>query len=153
MREIARQVGVDAAMISRYFGCKEDLFAEALISGGEEGRTWMDGPREDFGQRLAHQLVYEPQNDEKLCGVMMMLRANGSAKACEVVRRVIADEYMTPFEAWLGGENAKARALLASSIMMGATLCLSLTGPPDDPEEKRLMCERLAEALQACVDG
>ena len=32
MRDIAREVGVDAALVSRYFGSKEDLFTAALDS-------------------------------------------------------------------------------------------------------------------------
>ena len=35
MRDIARDVGVDAALISRYFGSKDDLFLAALDSCGD----------------------------------------------------------------------------------------------------------------------
>ena len=44
MRDVARDVGVDAALISRYFGSKEDLFV-AVLESCKNGRDLMDGLR------------------------------------------------------------------------------------------------------------
>lgn len=57
MRDVARDVGVDAALISRYFGSKEDLFLSVLDSC-KNGRDLMEGDRADFGQRLATEVVF-----------------------------------------------------------------------------------------------
>ena len=40
MRDIARDVGVDAALVSRYFGSKEDLFT-AVLDSCENGADLM----------------------------------------------------------------------------------------------------------------
>ena len=55
MRDIARDVGVDAALISRYFGSKDDLFLAALDSCGD-GSTLMSGEKSEFGARVANEL-------------------------------------------------------------------------------------------------
>ena len=58
MRDIARDVGVDAALISRYFGSKDDLFLAALDSCSD-GSTLMSGDKSEFGRRVAHEIVFE----------------------------------------------------------------------------------------------
>jgi AcrR family transcriptional regulator len=154
MRDIARQVGVDAAMASRYFGSKEDLFIEALGACGDDSRSLTDGERSDFGRRIAHQLVYEPQECDKLHGLLIMLRANGSAKAAQMVQRTIIEDFLRPFEEWVGGEKAVVRARLATSLVMGFALSRSLLGDLRlDEADKAAMFERLAELLQRCVDA
>ena len=56
VRDVAGDAGVDASLISRYFGSKEDLFAAALDSC-QAGADLFDGPRETFGRRMADQIV------------------------------------------------------------------------------------------------
>src|SRR3546814_4650837 len=36
LRDIARDAGIDVALVSRYFGSKEELFAQVLRGEGEE---------------------------------------------------------------------------------------------------------------------
>lgn len=152
MRDIARQVGVDAAMVSRYFGSKEELYRETLLSCSAGSRSLIDGARDSFGRDMAHQLVYEPANCAKLNGMAIMLRAQGSTRAAEVVRQVIFEEFLGPFETWLGGERAHARARLASSLVMGFAVNRNLVGDDDlDEADKALMYERLADLLQRAV--
>jgi AcrR family transcriptional regulator len=152
MRDIARNVGVDAAMVSRYFGSKEELFAEALRACKGSSNSLIDGAREDFGRRVAHELVYEPANCDKLRGLLIILRASGSAKACEVAQAYIVRDFMRPFEEWLGGEHAAMRTHLALSMVMGYALNRTLTGDiPQDEATRALMFERLAALLQSCV--
>jgi AcrR family transcriptional regulator len=153
MRDIARQVGVDAAMVSRYFGSKEELFAEALRACKGDSNSLINGARDDFGRRIAHELIYEPANCDKLRGLLIMLRASGSAKATEVAQAYIVQDFMQPFEEWLGGEHAAMRARIASSLVMGFAVNRSLIGDlPQDEAAKTLMFERLATLLQSCID-
>lgn len=154
IRDLARDVGVDAAMVCRYFGSKEDLLAEALNACGDGGRRLMEVDRADFGRQTAHNLVYEAQSCEKLQGLLIMLRASASAKAAEIVERAIAQDFIAPFSAWLGGEEAEVRARLASSVIMGVALSRTLSGGfPSSEADKKATFERLAAILQHCVDG
>lgn len=153
MRDIARDAGCDPALIARYFGSKEDLFREVLSVCSDGGECMMEVPREQFGAHYARQLVYDNIECEGMEPVLIMLRANGSAKAAEIVRRATVDDFLKPFAQWLGGEAAQARAFLASSVVMGFALNRSLSGEEGVPEaERAAVYERLATLLQACVD-
>jgi AcrR family transcriptional regulator len=153
MRDIARDAGCDPALVSRYFGSKEELFGEVLSACGDGGACLMEVPREQFGAHYAHRLVYGPSDCGDMEIVLIMLRANGSAKAADMVRRATVDEFLKPFAHWLGGDKAEVRAYLAAAVVMGFALNRSLTGDRGIPEEDRqALYERLATVLQACVD-
>lgn len=152
VRDIAADVGVDPALVVRYFGSKEELFAAVLDScdGGEV----MDGPRETFGARLAHDLVYGVNScDEDLRRLQIMLRSVSSSKAQEIVRRVSEQKFYGPFAEWIGGEHAAVRARLAAALMMGMEVNRHVAGGRrQSPEECQELERRLAAMLQAVID-
>ncbi|MEC8533265.1 MAG: TetR family transcriptional regulator, partial [Pseudomonadota bacterium] len=111
MRDIARDVGVDAALISRYFGSKDDLFLAALDSCSD-GSTLMSGDKSEFGRRVAHEIVFEPKKAEKLKGMAIMLRSIGSNKAAEMVQNTCTARFFGPLEEWISGPDARVRARL-----------------------------------------
>jgi len=153
MRDVARDAGCDPALVSRYFGSKEELFGEVLTACGDGGSCLMEVPREQFGAHYARQLVFEPNDCGDMEIVLIMLRASGSAKAADMVRRATVDEFLKPFSVWLGGEQAEVRAYLAAAVVMGVALNRMLTRDQGVPEQDRqAMYERLAAVLQACVD-
>ena len=151
VRQIASDAGVDAALISRYFGSKDDLFA-AVLSSCDTGETLFDGPRETFGRRLADKLIYHPKEGAALQGMHIMLRSIGSPRAIEMVRQSGDERFFGPFVAWLGAPEAEVRAQLCASLLMGMTVSRELSGF----EPCELACEglrdRLASLLQAIVD-
>lgn len=149
LRDIAADAGVDAALVSRYFGSKEELFKEVL-GGGEGVEALAQGDVAGFGERLAHMLVYEPRDDAKLAKIMIMLRSASSPKAADTVRELGRRNFYGPFEAWLGGENAAIRCRLATAILMGFSVARALDDTWDDAQRK-LLCERLAVLLQEAV--
>jgi AcrR family transcriptional regulator len=63
LRDIARDAGVDVALVKRYFGGKEALFLEALrTSFGPDGvRDW---DRATFAREIATALADSPHADE-----------------------------------------------------------------------------------------
>ncbi len=152
LREIAADAGVDAALISRYFGGKEDLFSEVLAADGGVDEL-LQGEAAGFGERIARMLVLEPRDDNKVDKLLIMLRSASSTKASEVIRRSSQETFYGPFEAWLGGEHAAARARLAAGMIVG----FAITRAIDEnyllnDSEREVLCERLAEALQRAVD-
>ncbi len=152
MRDIAGDVGVDPALISRYFGSKEDLFMAVLENCGK-GSDLMEGDRSQFGKRLARELVHGPRNEAKLDWLLIMLRSASSPKAAEVLRRS-SNSFFGPFVEWVGGENAKVRARMAAGLLMGLAVSRDISGGFDlTPEECDEMCRRLGDTLQALIDG
>ena len=153
MRDIAREVGVDPALISRYFGSKEELFA-AVLDSCKNGGELMEGSRADFGERVAHELVYGPGNPCKLQGLLILLRSVASTKAMEIVRRGARERFYGPFEQWVGGDDGPVRARLASSLIMGMAVSREVTGGFDlTPDQCELLYQRLAVTLQSVIDG
>lgn len=152
LRDIAGDAGVDAAMIHRYFGTKDDLFSAALDSC-EMGQNLFDGPRDGFGRRLADQIVFEPKRGAKLLGMRIMLRSIGSAKAAEIVQASANAQFFQPFAAWLGGEDADIRTRVLAGLMMGMGVSRELAGGYglSDSDGERLR-DRLAVIFQSIVD-
>lgn len=56
-REIAADAGVTAALVNRYFGSKEKLFAE-VIEAALDMRHLLQGQRGDLAHHLARVMVY-----------------------------------------------------------------------------------------------
>ena len=153
MRDIAGDVGVDAALVSRYFGSKEELFVSVLDSC-ENGAELMTGDRQDFGQPIAREAIFEGKSESKLRGLMILLRSIGSAKAMELVQRTGNERFFNPFADWVGGPDAAVRARLASGFIMGMTVSREITGGYGlTPDECDRMCDRMASILQSIIDG
>jgi len=152
MRDVAGDVGVDAALISRYFGSKEDLFLAVLDNCGA-GSDLMEGDRSDFGQRMAHELVYGEPNDGKMGWLLIMLRSSSSPKASSILKQS-SNSFHEPFAEWVGGENARVRVRLLTGVLMGLGVSREISNGFDfDAEECETMCTWLATTLQALVDG
>ncbi|WP_313013344.1 TetR family transcriptional regulator [Brevundimonas sp.] len=154
MRDIARDVGVDAALISRYFGSKDDLFLAALDSCGD-GSTLMSGEKSELGARVANEIVFEPKTAEKVKGMSIMLRSIGSNKAAEMVQTTCTSRFFGPLEEWLSGPNATVRARLLAGFIMGMSVSRELGGGSFniEPAQCEEMRDRLAPILQALIDG
>lgn len=153
MRDIARDVGVDPALISRYFGSKEELF-RAVIDDCGNGRELMEGDRSTFGDRVAHDLVYGPRKENKLAWLLIMLRSASSPKAAEVVQQASSEGFYQPFTEWMGGEDAVVRVRIAAGLMMGVAVGRDLSGGLNmTPAECERMKARIATLLQDLVDG
>jgi AcrR family transcriptional regulator len=152
MRDIAGDVGVDAALVSRYFGSKEDLFITVLDQCGD-GANLMEGDRATFGDRVAREAIFGNRNDGSLEHLLVLLRSIGSAKAIELVRRTAHECFFGPFEDWIGGPDAAVRARLAAAIIMGMEVSREITGGQTlSPEECERMHARMSAILQDIID-
>ena len=152
MRDIAGDVGVDPALISRYFGSKEDLF-RAVIDDCGSGTDITDGDRATFGARMAHEIVYGERKQSKLAWLLLMLRSAASPKASEVITCACSDQFFDPFVAWVGGEDATIRTRIAAGLIMGLTVSRDLTPLNLAPDECERLKARIADILQSLIDG
>lgn len=153
MRDIARDVGVDPALISRYFGSKEDLFA-SVIDGCGDGSDLMEGDRSAFGDRVAREVIYGCRKEFKMRWLLLMLRSISSPKAAEIIQKQSNARFFEPFTAWIGGEDPEIKARLAAGMIMGLTVSRDLSGGFNlTPEQGDRLHARLASTLQGFVDG
>ena len=147
LREIAAEAGVDAALISRYFGGKDELFAAVLASTSNAGELFHGTP-EAFAERMAHMMVREPQSDTKLDCILIMLRSASSERAAEANRKFGDSQFFQPMAAWIGGADAEVLARLLGALMMGMGVSRAIT-PDFSLSEAQL--DRLEERLRDMI--
>ena len=123
LREIAADVGVDVALVSRYFGSKDNLFREVLRAGsGEPLRTGV--PQAELPAYLASLFVQKSQsaNREHVDKLLILLRSASSPAASEIVREAFRGDVLEPLAGLLDGADATQRAAMALAILLGTTI-------------------------------
>jgi AcrR family transcriptional regulator len=121
IRAIAADAGIDPAMVMRYFGNKEKLFATAA----EFDLRLPDlsaVPRDEIGARLVAHFLYRWEDDETLTALLRAAVTN--APALERVQGIFAGQ-VAPAAATLCPDPAQApsRAGLVASQILGMALC------------------------------
>jgi AcrR family transcriptional regulator len=155
LREIAGDAGVDPALVSRYFGGKEQLFKEAVR--GEEQHLFDGIGRADLAEHFADLLLDEGKDGcgagaEKTERLLILLRSASSPKASQIIREAIDEDILRPVESVLGGEDAELRASLCLAILMGvgilkSGMALSPICTADPPGLRRRLVDLFAAAL------
>lgn len=121
LRDIARDVGVDVALVSRYFGSKEELFREVLQ--GDKHDTFAP-PAADLPAYLVSLVTEKDEcaGAEHVEKLLIILRSASSPAASEIVRDAIRSDVLEPLARLLEGPHAAARAGLVLAILLGATV-------------------------------
>ncbi|MEN3749242.1 TetR family transcriptional regulator [Sphingomonas sp. HF-S3] len=154
VREIARDAGVDPALVSRYFGSKEQLFRQTMVC--EDPMNFDGLAREDLPEHLATMLLSEDACEgpgERLDWVMIMLRSAASPATIELVREAMQENLLDPLSDALGGDDdAKIRAGMAFAIMLGAdVLSTVFEGSPKPPGLDEQLHGRLTRLFTAAM--
>lgn len=152
VREIAAGAGVTAMMVNRYFGSKEQLFAEvventmtqgSLIAGGI-----MDQP--EPGKALARALVKMTRADATpMDGFLITFHSASSPLAAEIGRDKIAAHHLKRVAASLQGTLPAERAALILAMISGFQVMRQMIALPAlaDADE-----DELAELLGAVFE-
>lgn len=122
VREIAASAGVTAMLVNRYFGSKEQLFAESIAAANASPTIATDAvlKSEHPGTAIARALVaITGPGDRPLDGFLMLLNSASSARAAEIGRAVIEAGHQTTIAAAIEGPNAGQRAALILSLVAG----------------------------------
>jgi AcrR family transcriptional regulator len=152
IREIASEAGVDAALVSRYFGSKEELFSEVLASGkcaDEVIGTTLEG----LADRVAEMLMEKTEEENPMDDLLILLHSAGSQTAAPLVRASIAERFHTPSAKLIGGENAQERAQLLGAILMGVSISTRVNGEDSMSRIDRAKLKaRISELVQRAID-
>jgi AcrR family transcriptional regulator len=131
VREIAKGAGVTAMLVNRYFGSKEQLFAEVVA--GLMARpiilteSTLNSP--DGGEKMAAALVdLTSAEDRALDGFRIMLCSASSPRAAEIGRGQIEAHYHKMLTAALRGEHASQRAALLLAFVAGVQVMRQMVG-------------------------
>ena len=149
LREIAGRAGVDVALIGRYFGSKDELFAAAITPPSRPKSEFP--PRSEFGEWMARRIM-SPRPEAARMLIVQHSAAN--PRAAEIVRRNIREFLINPIAEWLGGEDGRLRASLIVSFLSGLRLNRDIAKVEDLTEADEEDFVRLVgPALQALVDA
>jgi len=123
LRDIARDVGVDVALVSRYFGSKEELFREVL-HGGNEHKFDVDLPAAGLPAYLVSLVVEKDEcaDREHVEKLLIILRSASSPAASQIVRAAVRADVLAPLARALEGPHAATRASLVLAILLGTTV-------------------------------
>jgi AcrR family transcriptional regulator len=122
LRQIAAETHVNQALVSRYFGSKLGLFAEA-IEGLYSPARWFEGDRKTAGWRMAAWIAsvdWPPEED--VDPLTLLIKSCGHPEANDVLRKAFDTQAVKPLAAWLGGPRADERAGVLAGLVIGAIL-------------------------------
>jgi AcrR family transcriptional regulator len=128
LREIAGDAGVDPALVSRYFGGKEQLLKEAVR--GDTPPLFEGIALADLPAHLTGLLLEEASEGcggvvDKTERLLILLRSASSPKASEIVREAAGEDILRPIASLLGGPSAEARASLCLAVLIGVGMLRS----------------------------
>lgn len=126
VRAIAAESGLDGAMVMRYFGSKEHLFAQAMAFDLHLPAAGSISPA-DLGQGLVRHFLLTWENNEEL---QVMLRSAGTNEAAMMrTREIFAGQVLamvreipTPDGNAMAEQEAVLRAGLVASQILGFAL-------------------------------
>ncbi|ODT23987.1 MAG: TetR family transcriptional regulator [Kaistia sp. SCN 65-12] len=122
VREIAAGAGVTAMLVNRYFGSKENLFAE--VCADTMRKPVILSPENlaaaDFPAAFAKALVQVTAPGETpLDGFLVLLHSASSPRAAEIGREWISRGHQTTLEQMIGGPLSRERAAIALALVAG----------------------------------
>ena len=122
IRGVAREAGVDPALVLRFYGSKDALFREVMAlppAAAEALERIADGPRATVGRRLAELIVGLLENPETRAIVLGRIRsASSHPEAAALVRETVTRDVRRLTEA-LSDDEPDVRAVLAGTHVVG----------------------------------
>ncbi|MFC6018240.1 TetR/AcrR family transcriptional regulator [Plantactinospora solaniradicis] len=122
VREVAGDAGVTAMLVNRYFGSKEQLFAEA-VDRAFAPRTVVGDDLATLAEQVAARLVARTAPEaEDPDPFLLMLRSAANPRAAEIIRAGVQHHVGRHLTHLLPGPNAAQRAELLLSLIAGVWL-------------------------------
>lgn len=156
LRDIAKDAGIDVALVSRYFGSKEGLFREVLQHEEDhQDKFEIVLPPEEVPAYIVSLMEQKGEHDdqEHVEKILTILRSASSPAAAEIIRDTLHSDVLEPFAKLIGGKDAETKASLVLSILMGTTVLRSVMAIDamcnECPDRMRERLIRLFEAALA----
>ncbi|MFB9431351.1 TetR/AcrR family transcriptional regulator [Streptoalloteichus tenebrarius] len=148
VREVAARAGVNQALLFRYFGSKEELFAEVLAAQNDE---LLAGPAETLLPRVLADLLRDTDPAWVRRALQAVLRSVGHAGAAELLRERLGAAYGSRLASLSSEPDAELRADLVIAWLFGIGLLRSVVGKRPladaDPDQVTALVLRTARHL------
>jgi AcrR family transcriptional regulator len=142
VRSVARDAGVDPALVHRFHGSKEELFIAAMALPFSPSRLveslLADGV-DGLGERLVRRVLGLFDEPEAFAPILALIRgAVSNDHAAAMLREFIAREVLGRLAAAASPDRPELRASLAGSQIIGLAMARAVVGIPPlattDPE-------------------
>lgn len=117
VRDIAADVGVNVALVYRYFGSKAGLFAMAAADSAMFGR--LDVPAEELPDRMAELYASGVGLDDLLTVWRLIGETPDQQGLVEKVRNYAENVVVGPLATVAAGDDPRLRAELAAALLAG----------------------------------
>jgi len=155
VREIAADAGVTAALVNRYFGSKEGLFA-AVIERAFDVGDLLECDLSILAERLAIHIVRSRENrhGDKPTPLLLLLRTAAEPGAVNLLRQNLDRNFVCPLAARLQGPDTQHRATMVAALMTGfATLDQSLRCQAIEEDDRNRLVEKMTGYLNQWICG
>ncbi|CAN5379712.1 TetR family transcriptional regulator [soil metagenome] len=157
LREIAAGAGVTAVLVNRYFGSKEQLFAEVAEDTMRDPviLTAENLASPDFAAALTKALVQvTTPGATPLDGFLILLHSSSSPRAAQIGRDWIARGHQEALEAAIGGRLAPERAAVFAALVAGLQVMRQMFEIPALAKANPIDLERLLlPAVRALIEA
>ena len=153
VRAIAADAGVTAALVNRYFGSKERLFAEVIERALDMGNL-LEGRRGDLADHLARLMVYgrEDSPDRVYTPLLLLLRSAAEPGAVKLFRRDFNRTELPRLAEQIGGDDAPVRAVMVMAQLTGFAIMHHVLRPKAFAEARgEELVALLSRTLAACL--
>jgi len=126
LRAIAREAGVDPALVHHFFGTKAQLFAAAMeltVDPAAIVESLLAGDPATLGERLVRAIVELWDGDDAVTGFLALIRgAVSHADAARLLREFVSVELLGRIARVAAPDAPQARAALAGSQIIGLAM-------------------------------
>ena len=151
VREIAGDAGVTAMLVNRYFGSKEQLFAEAVETSFAPAVFISESPQ-SLTRDAASSLVSRSAPDaEELVPFLILVRSASNPRATELVRDAIERHVGKRLTSQLPEPGARLRSDVVLSLISGVLLMRRVVG--SRAMNRKNAPDQLAKLLEAVLDA
>ena len=154
IRAVAADAAIDPALVMRYFGSKEGLFA-AASEIDLELPDLRAVPRGEVGRRLAANFVERWETGPSAGALKVLLRtATSNEAARERLREIFEQQLMRMLSSAVPKAEVPARASLVATQILGLALCrYILQLPPIVALSPKALADDIAPTLERYLFG
>ncbi|WP_029192725.1 TetR family transcriptional regulator [Paenibacillus harenae] len=126
VRKIAARAGIDAALVIRYFGSKEELFLSALTSVGICPSNVFEGEITTLGERMLNSQVPEWDKHDPNDPMLIIMRTLANPDASSSLRKLLDQDIVQPMAMLITASSPQLRAEFVLSQLIGLAVVRNL---------------------------
>jgi AcrR family transcriptional regulator len=158
IRAVARDARVDAALVHRFFGSKQQLFSAAMelaVSPSELVERLLADGVEDLGERLVHALLTLLDTPGAFAPFLALIRgAVSNEQAATMLREFLTSEVLGRLAAVAAPDAPELRASLAGSQVVGLAMARYVVRvPPLADADPPVIAAAVGPTIQRYLTG